>query len=98
MGEPAAPPYFVRDYCAACGELLRAAPLGGKYACHAGAAMYWSEAPPLPADERTFERMTGLRQRMQTEWLNFKPGTEGYGQRIEHRPLFLYRSVSGRLT
>jgi hypothetical protein len=85
--EPA-PTYFVRDYCAVCGELLKAAPLGGRYACHPAEAMYWSQAVPNPQDLRGLMQLTGREPRIQTEWI------DGAGRRHDHAPLFLYRSLA----
>ncbi len=47
------------DYCAECGEALKPAPLGGRYACHPDAGWYWSTAEPLQADARGYRQMTG---------------------------------------
>lgn len=84
-----------RDYCGVCGELLKPAPLGGRYACHPDGAMYWSEVEPLPADARGFGLMTGLYVRMQSEWYDLRPESGDFGRRITHAPVYLYRSVLG---
>jgi hypothetical protein len=84
-----APTYHVHDYCAACGELLQPAPLGGRYACHPAEAMYWSQAVPNPQDLRGYIQLTGREPRIQTEWI--EPGT---GRRHDHAPLFLYRRLT----
>lgn len=96
------PTYFIRDFCGVCGEQLVVQPNGTKIACHPEAhhdgrqwsQTYWSEAVPLPQDLRGFMQLTGREPRMQTEWYDFKPGSDSYGRRIENEPLFLYRSIS----
>lgn len=82
------------DYCGACGEPLTELPSGVRVACHPGAAMYWSPHEPLPDDARGFRQMTGLGVRTQTEWYDFKFGSESYGLRIIHKPVHLYRRPS----
>jgi hypothetical protein len=75
-----------RDYCGGCGQPLKEAPLGGRYACCPDAAMYWTPHAPFPEDLRGLHQMTGEKPRMQTACVN--PA----GEIVQHEPLFLYRS------
>jgi hypothetical protein len=73
----------VSDYCGGCGERLKPHPVAGKLYCCS--PMYWSHSIPLPADDRGYRVITGLKIKQQCA-VQRPDGTW-----CIHHTLYLYR-------